>query len=112
LAPATPAADRRSTGLAQLASERFVDATPVVGSGSFVSTISGLLDLPAATGSGCRRCHRGGIVVVDLGALSLPATLRQQNVLAAYGQSTKDGCPISVALAGNVALSVEATLEG
>ena len=27
-------------------------------------------------------------------------------------ESTKDGCPISVALAGNVALSVEATLEG
>ena len=27
-------------------------------------------------------------------------------------ESTRDGCPISVALAGNVALSVEATLEG
>ena len=30
----------------------------------------------------------------------------------AAAESTKDGCPISVALAGNVALSVEATLEG
>ena len=30
----------------------------------------------------------------------------------AAAQSTKDGCPISVALAGNVALSVQATLEG
>jgi osmotically inducible protein OsmC len=30
----------------------------------------------------------------------------------AAAQSTKDGCPISVALAGNVALSVKATLEG
>jgi organic hydroperoxide reductase OsmC/OhrA len=30
----------------------------------------------------------------------------------AAAQSTKDGCPISVALAGNVALSVDATLEG
>jgi osmotically inducible protein OsmC len=30
----------------------------------------------------------------------------------AAAQATKDGCPISVALAGNVALSVEATLEG
>jgi osmotically inducible protein OsmC len=29
----------------------------------------------------------------------------------AAAQATKDGCPISVALAGNVALSVEATLE-
>jgi lipoyl-dependent peroxiredoxin len=29
----------------------------------------------------------------------------------AAAESTKDGCPISVALAGNVALSVEATLE-
>jgi osmotically inducible protein OsmC len=27
-------------------------------------------------------------------------------------EATKDGCPISVALVGNVALSVEATLEG
>lgn len=27
-------------------------------------------------------------------------------------EATRDGCPISVALAGNVALSVEATLEG
>jgi osmotically inducible protein OsmC len=30
----------------------------------------------------------------------------------AAAQATKDGCPVSVALAGNVALSVEATLEG
>lgn len=29
----------------------------------------------------------------------------------AAAESTKDGCPISVALAGNVALSVEATLD-
>jgi lipoyl-dependent peroxiredoxin len=29
----------------------------------------------------------------------------------AAAQATRDGCPISVALAGNVALSVEATLE-
>jgi osmotically inducible protein OsmC len=31
---------------------------------------------------------------------------------AAAAEATRDGCPISVALAGNVALSVEATLEG
>jgi len=31
---------------------------------------------------------------------------------AAAAEATKDGCPISIALAGNVALSVEATLEG
>lgn len=31
---------------------------------------------------------------------------------AAIADTTKDGCPISRALAGNVALSVEATLEG
>jgi osmotically inducible protein OsmC len=30
----------------------------------------------------------------------------------AAAESTRDGCPISVALAGNVALSVKATLEG
>jgi peroxiredoxin, OsmC subfamily len=30
----------------------------------------------------------------------------------AAAEATKDGCPISVALAGNVALSVEAILEG
>jgi len=30
----------------------------------------------------------------------------------AAAEATKDGCPISVALMGNVALSVEATLEG
>lgn len=30
----------------------------------------------------------------------------------AAAEATKDGCPISSALAGNVALSVEATLEG
>jgi lipoyl-dependent peroxiredoxin len=30
---------------------------------------------------------------------------------AAAAEATKDGCPISVALAGNVALSVESTLE-
>ena len=30
----------------------------------------------------------------------------------AAAESTRDGCPISVALTGNVALSVEATLEG
>ena len=30
----------------------------------------------------------------------------------AAAEETKDGCPISIALAGNVALSVEATLEG
>ena len=30
----------------------------------------------------------------------------------AAAEATKDGCPISIALAGNVALSVEATLEG
>jgi len=30
----------------------------------------------------------------------------------AAAEATKDGCPISVALAGNVELSVEATLEG
>jgi lipoyl-dependent peroxiredoxin len=30
----------------------------------------------------------------------------------AAAQATRDGCPISVALAGNVALSVTATLEG
>ena len=29
----------------------------------------------------------------------------------AAAEATKDGCPISRALAGNVALSVEATLE-
>jgi osmotically inducible protein OsmC len=31
---------------------------------------------------------------------------------SAAAESTRTGCPISVALAGNVALSVEATLEG
>ena len=31
---------------------------------------------------------------------------------AAAAEATKDGCPISRALTGNVALSVEATLEG
>lgn len=31
---------------------------------------------------------------------------------AAIAEASKDGCPISVALKGNVALSVEATLEG
>jgi osmotically inducible protein OsmC len=30
----------------------------------------------------------------------------------AAAEATRDGCPISVALSGNVALSVEATLEG
>ncbi len=30
----------------------------------------------------------------------------------AAAEATKDGCPVSVALAGNVALSVKATLEG
>jgi osmotically inducible protein OsmC len=35
----------------------------------------------------------------------------KEDFLAA-AESTRDGCPISVALAGNVALSVEATLEG
>lgn len=30
----------------------------------------------------------------------------------AAAEATRDGCPISVSLAGNVALSVEATLEG
>ena len=30
----------------------------------------------------------------------------------AAAEATRDGCPISVALAGNVALSIEATLEG
>ena len=30
----------------------------------------------------------------------------------AAAESIRDGCPVSVALAGNVALSVEATLEG
>jgi osmotically inducible protein OsmC len=30
----------------------------------------------------------------------------------AAAEATKDGCPISIALAGNVALSVKATLEG
>ena len=30
----------------------------------------------------------------------------------AAAESTRDGCPVSIALAGNVALSVEATLEG
>jgi osmotically inducible protein OsmC len=30
----------------------------------------------------------------------------------AAAEATRDGCPISIALAGNVALSVEATLEG
>jgi len=29
----------------------------------------------------------------------------------AAAEATKDGCPISMALTGNVALSVEATLE-
>ena len=31
---------------------------------------------------------------------------------AAAAEATRDGCPISVALTGNVALSVEASLEG
>lgn len=37
--------------------------------------------------------------------------MSKEDFLAA-AESTKDGCPISVALAGNVALSVKATLEG
>ena len=40
----------------------------------------------------------------------VPGMSREDFVAAA--ESTRDGCPISVALAGNVALSVEATLEG
>lgn len=39
----------------------------------------------------------------------VPGMSREDFLAAA--ESTKDGCPISVALAGNVALSVEATLE-
>ena len=37
--------------------------------------------------------------------------MSKEDFLAA-AEATKDGCPISVALAGNVALSVKATLEG
>ena len=40
----------------------------------------------------------------------VPGMSREDFVAAA--EATRDGCPISVALAGNVALSVEATLEG
>ena len=40
----------------------------------------------------------------------VPGMSREDFVAAA--EATQDGCPISVALAGNVALSVEATLEG
>jgi osmotically inducible protein OsmC len=40
----------------------------------------------------------------------VPGMSREDFVAAA--EATKDGCPISVALSGNVALSVEATLEG
>ena len=40
----------------------------------------------------------------------VPGMSEADFVAAAVG--AKDGCPISVALAGNVALSVEATLEG
>ncbi len=40
----------------------------------------------------------------------VPGISREDFVAAA--EATRDGCPISVALAGNVALSVEATLEG
>ena len=39
----------------------------------------------------------------------VPGMSREDFVAAA--EATRDGCPISVALAGNVALSVEATLE-
>ena len=40
----------------------------------------------------------------------VPGISREDFVAAA--EATRDGCPISVALAGNVAMSVEATLEG
>jgi lipoyl-dependent peroxiredoxin len=40
----------------------------------------------------------------------VPGMSAEDFVAAAEAQ--KDGCPVSVALAGNVALSVEATLEG
>ena len=40
----------------------------------------------------------------------VPGMSREDFVAAA--EATRDGCPISVALAGNVAMSVEATLEG
>jgi osmotically inducible protein OsmC len=40
----------------------------------------------------------------------VPGMAREDFVAAA--EATRDGCPISVALAGNVALGVEATLEG
>jgi organic hydroperoxide reductase OsmC/OhrA len=39
----------------------------------------------------------------------VPGATKEDFVAAA--EATRDGCPISVALAGNVALSVEATLE-
>ena len=35
-----------------------------------------------------------------------------QSAFAAAAEAAKDGCPISRAIAGNVALSVDATLEG
>ena len=40
----------------------------------------------------------------------VPGASKEDFLAAAEG--ARDGCPISVALAGNVALSVEATLEG
>ena len=40
----------------------------------------------------------------------VPGMSREDFVAAA--EATRDGCPISVALSGNVAMSVEATLEG
>jgi osmotically inducible protein OsmC len=40
----------------------------------------------------------------------VPGMSKEDFLVAA--EATKDGCPVSVALAGNVALSVKATLEG
>jgi osmotically inducible protein OsmC len=47
-------------------------------------------------------------------ALTVRGTVPGMTVddFAAAAETAKDGCPISVALTGNVALSVEATLEG
>src|SRR3954451_8873012 len=64
-APTTPAADRRSTGFAQFASDRFVDAASAGGAGSFVSTIW-VSSVSGLSGSGGRSQHGGALVVHDL----------------------------------------------
>ena len=60
-----------------------------------------------------RRLNEAGWRVVS-SALTVRGVVPGSNAEAfrAAAESTRDGCPISVALAGNVALSVEATLEG